>query len=93
MNNHQPPQLNNALKIMEFCKMKNSTSAVEYFKQTRTPAPHTRKAIIKKHIADPHLFKKINYINPNIQSLLNKMESNNLNTKKIINYINNLNVM
>ena len=75
----------NAVKIMNFCNMLNNStsSAVEYFKQTKQ-THKKQKPIIKKRIFERHYFNDVVYINPNADSMLQKIEKVNHNTARKI---------
>ena len=93
MANTKSTQLNqNAVKIMNFCNMLNNStsSAVEYFKQAKQKTIR-QQPIIKKRIFERHYFKDMVYINPNVDSMLQKIEKVNNNTaQKIRDFIYNL---
>ena len=82
----------NAVKIMNFCNMLNSStvSTVEYFKHAKIQKAKT-KPIIKKRIFEKHYFKDVVYINPNADSMIEKIAKVNKNTaRKIRDFIDNL---
>lgn len=86
MANQKSTQLNpNAVKIMNFCNMLNNStsSAVEYFKQAKQKNVR-QTPIVKKRIFERHYFNDVVYINPNMDSMLQKIEKVNGNTARKI---------
>ena len=94
MTSTKTQQLNSrAQKIMNFCNMINNstTSAVEYFKRAKQSTRRSVKPIIKKRIYGRHYIKDTVYINPNIQSMMDRVNKNNKNSAvKFRNFIDYL---
>lgn len=81
-----------AERIMDFCDMiKGSTSsAVEYFRHSQKfKKRHCQKPIIKKRITLSRELNGVEYINPNIESMIERIKKVNLSgAKKIERFIN-----
>ena len=82
-----------AEKIMDFCSMiKNPTSStVEFFRHAPKYKKHRSvKPIIKKRISLARELNGVEYINPNIASMIERVKKiNSSGARKIQHFINN----